>query len=279
MADFKTHAAVGIVGSGMLATLTLATEIVPRTELISLTFAGAFGSILPDIDLQNSRASRALFTLSGIFLAFTVLFSYAWQHSIAEMWVIWLLTLFMVRVVIQAAFHKYARHRGIFHSVLAAVFFGLAGAALFYHIFGSTPTHAWLAGFFVFYGYIIHLILDEIYSVDFSGARVKRSFGTALKLYEYDSPVCSMSMAASVVLAYMISPPLQEFTSTVGSPEIWAFVGDRFLPQNGWFEFLSSMTDTAMYAPLQDTDPAVTGSIGVTETPAAPATSATSTAN
>ena len=65
MADFKTHAAVGVVGSGMLATLALATEIVPRGDLISLAFAGTFGSVLPDIDLQNSRASRALFTIAA----------------------------------------------------------------------------------------------------------------------------------------------------------------------------------------------------------------------
>lgn len=268
MADFKTHAAVGIVGSGMLATLTLATEIVPRAELISLTFAGAFGSILPDIDLQNSKASRALFTMSGIFLAFTALFSFAWQHSIAEMWVVWLLTLFMVRVIIQAAFHKFARHRGIFHSILAAVFFGLLGAAMFFHVFKSTPTHAWLAGFFVFYGYIIHLVLDEIYSVDFTGARVKRSFGTALKIFEYRSPTCSLVMAASVVVAYLITPPLQDFTSTVASPDIWAYVGDRFLPQNGWFEFLPSIetvmqtpTSVPSQAPGADGSPLITGSI------------------
>ena len=38
-----------------------------------------------------------------------------------------------------------------------------------------------MSGLFVSVGYVIHLVLDEIYSVDLTGARVKRSFGTALK--------------------------------------------------------------------------------------------------
>ena len=261
MADFKTHAAVGVVASGMLATLALATEIVPRADLISLAFAGTFGSILPDIDLQNSRASRALFNMSGIFLAFAVLFNFAWQYSIAEMWILWVLTLFTVRVVIQSLFHRYAKHRGVFHSILAGVFFGFVGAAMFFHVFKSDPTHAWLAGVFVFYGYIIHLVLDEIYSVDFTGARVKRSFGTALKLFQYNAPVCSMSMAASCVAAYMLTPPLTDFVTTVGAPEIWAFVGDRFLPENGWFQFVPEFGNVANYFDPLDADPIITGSI------------------
>ena len=271
MADFKTHAAVGIVGSGMLATLALATEIVPRGDLISLAFAGTFGSVLPDIDLQNSRASRALFTMSGIFLAFAVLFNFAWQYSIAEMWIVWLFTLFLVRVVIQALFHRFARHRGIFHSVLAAVLFGFIGAAMFYHVFKSDPIHAWLAGVFVFYGYIIHLVLDEIYSVDFTGIRVKRSFGTALKLIEYKSPICTFSMAAAVIAVYMITPPLKDFVTTVGTPEIWAFVGDRFLPHNGWFEFMGDLTNLAKFSLPQDVDPTITGSIGLPDQTVNPA--------
>ena len=33
-------------------------------------------------------------------------------------------------------------------------------------------------------GYLMHLVLDEAYSVDFNNKRIKRSFGTALSLYK-----------------------------------------------------------------------------------------------
>ena len=35
-------------------------------------------------------------------------------------------------------------------------------------------------------GYLIHLTLDEIYSVDFSGVKIRRSFGSALKPMDFD---------------------------------------------------------------------------------------------
>ena len=58
---------------------------------------------------------------------------------------------------------------------------------------------AWIGAF-------SHLVLDEIYSVDFSGnqIRVKRSFGTALKLWDRKSPYTStLAFVAMCGLAYV----------------------------------------------------------------------------
>ena len=41
----------------------------------------------------------------------------------------------------------------------------------------------------VFWGYLIHLILDEIYSVDITGRKIKKSFGSALKICSNDKKV------------------------------------------------------------------------------------------
>ena len=51
MANFATHLAVGIIGSGALATLTLASGMVPPADIVTLAIAGSVGAILPDIDL------------------------------------------------------------------------------------------------------------------------------------------------------------------------------------------------------------------------------------
>ena len=48
------------------------------------------GSVLPDIDLKESRPSRALFAGLAVFLSFCVLFAVANRYSIAEMWIAWL---------------------------------------------------------------------------------------------------------------------------------------------------------------------------------------------
>ena len=72
MANFTTHIAVGIVASGVMSTLVLAGGLVTQTEVLTLVGAGAVGAVLPDIDLQKSRASQAIFSGLGVFLAFTV---------------------------------------------------------------------------------------------------------------------------------------------------------------------------------------------------------------
>ena len=69
MANFTTHIAVGTVVAGGLATLTLAADVVAPENLVAVTMAGVLGSVLPDIDLKDSRPSRAMFAGLGVFVA------------------------------------------------------------------------------------------------------------------------------------------------------------------------------------------------------------------
>ena len=82
MANFTTHIAVGTVVSGGLATLTLAADVMAPEDLVAITLAGVLGSVLPDIDLKDSRPSRALFSGLAIFLSFCALFTVADRYSI-----------------------------------------------------------------------------------------------------------------------------------------------------------------------------------------------------
>ena len=183
MANFRTHAVFGVVTAGMLSTLTMAANIVQPHDLVTLAIAGTLGAVLPDVDLEQSRASQALFAGLGLFFAFTLLFALSWKYSIAEMWIIWVGTFLGVRFGLHNVFHKYARHRGVFHTILAALFFAAAIAAIQFRLFDADPTLAWLSGAFLLIGYLVHLALDEIYSVDFHGQRVKRSFGNGAEAH------------------------------------------------------------------------------------------------
>lgn len=75
---------------------------------------------------------------------------------------------------------KYTVHRGMFHSIPAALVF--AGLAFLVTGCSNLNIRYYKAGA-VLLGYLSHLVLDEIYSVEFSRGRfrLKRSFGTALK--------------------------------------------------------------------------------------------------
>lgn len=246
MANFTTHIAVGIVVSGALATLTLAANVVTPGEILTLAFTGALGSVLPDIDLQKSRPSQAIFLGLGIFLAFAVLFKVGYQFSIAEMWLIWLATFVGVRFIGHNVFHRIAEHRGIFHSILAAAFFATLTSILYVFAFNSHPALAWLGGGFMFIGYITHLTLDELYSVDVYNERIKASFGTALKLIDMQRPYASGAMGAALALAIWFAPSPMPFITAFQQVDVQGMIHDRFLPRDqNWFGITDDITQLA----------------------------------
>lgn len=235
MANFTTHIAAGTLVAGGLATLTLAANVVAPENLIAVTMAGVLGSVLPDIDLKDSRPSKAMFSGLAIFFSFAVLFVFATQYSIAELWILWLGTLVAVRYGLHSAFHHLAVHRGIWHSLLAALFSAVLTAVVFSKILGKPDGVAWLAGGFLFIGYIVHLTLDEMYSVDVMDTRVKSSFGTALKLIDSRHPKATVAMLAAAVGAILLAPSTKMFVDGISSQSMWAGLQQRLLPGDKWF--------------------------------------------
>ncbi len=267
MANFATHIGVGTVASGMLATLTLAADVVAPENLVAVTLAGVLGSVLPDIDLKDSRAGRAMFAGLAAFFSFAVLFTFAEKFSIAELWLISIGTFLFFRYVVHAIFHRMSYHRGIYHSVLAGLFFAFLTAIIYYYILGRHEGVCWLAGGFMFIGYMVHLVLDEIYSVDVLGTRVKRSFGTAVKFYDGRRIDHSIAMALATVAALMLTPPTKTFVDGMSSPNMWSGLRQRLLPQdNNWFGVTGDVVSFAgRRAPATEapdtTAPIATGSI------------------
>jgi LexA-binding, inner membrane-associated putative hydrolase len=196
--------------------------------------AGVLGSVLPDIDLKDSRPSRAMFSGLAVFFSFVVLFTLAHRLSVAELWILWLGTLFVVRYVAHFIFHRMSYHRGIYHSILAGLFFACFTAAVF-RLLGRPDGVAWLAGGFMFIGYLVHLTLDEIYSVDVMDTRVKASFGTALKFIDRKHPGHSTAMAIATIAIFMLTPSMRTFVDGIRSREVWAGLHQRLLPKDRWF--------------------------------------------
>ena len=87
---------------------------------------------------------------------------------------------------------------------------------------GRNEGVAWLAGGFLTIGYLTHLILDEIYSVDVMDTRLKASFGTALKLIDPRHPGATAAMAVATVIAFLLAPPLKTFVDGVTSRSLWS---------------------------------------------------------
>jgi membrane-bound metal-dependent hydrolase YbcI (DUF457 family) len=246
MANFATHIAVGTIVSGAAATLTLAASVVTPAELMTLALTGAFGSVLPDVDLEKSRPSQAIFLGLALFLSFAVLFKIGVAYSIAEMWLIWLGTFLGVRFGAHAIFHRISHHRGIFHSLLAAAFFGVITAIAFTYGFGATPALAWLGAAFMVLGYLTHLILDELYSVDVYNERIKASFGTALKPFDFEHPGASVAMTVALLAALWLAPAPWTFLEAFRAVDLASLLNERLLPKDhNWFGLGASLAQLA----------------------------------
>ncbi len=241
MANFNTHITVAAVASGMMSVLCLQVGMVNTTQVTLLALAGTIGGILPDIDLQRSYPSRILFTLLASFLAFVAVFSMGSHFSVLELWLVGGITFFIVRYPIWRVFHKYTVHRGSTHSLLVALLATFITATFVHYWLDYSPFVAWLVAAFMLFGFLIHLILDEAYSVDFSNRRIKRSFGTAFKIWDARKPVETTALMALTIFIGYLSPSFQSFADTFSQYETYEIIFAHLFPSgiDHWFSLFS----------------------------------------
>lgn len=226
MANFNTHIAVGTVTAGLGATVALASGVAPATELLTLVGAGVIGSIGPDVDRDNGDPLRGMFGALGIGAGFAVVMHLPWLPW-WELVAIWLVVFGAVSVGVCHIFTHYTAHRGIWHSLLAALFFGAVAVVTLSAVFGKAPATAWLGGAFMTGGYVVHLILDEFCSIDFAKWRIKQSFGTALKLWDYKSPLNSGIMAAAVLALLFAAPSPRPLVQAVHAADAHQYLATK----------------------------------------------------
>jgi membrane-bound metal-dependent hydrolase YbcI (DUF457 family) len=97
-------------------------------------------------------------------------------------------------------------HRGMFHSIPAMLIAGMAVYLAYDTKTALLSTRYVLAGG-VMVGFFSHLLLDEIYSVDFNGLRIKlkSSAGSALKFFSSSVPataICYGVLGCLLFVAY-----------------------------------------------------------------------------
>lgn len=212
MADFNTHVftAAAVVSIGATAATKLLSLNV--TEGITLMLVGMIGGVLPDIDLPRSKPSKALFTVLGIIAGLIWMFSSMPRYSGLELWLGTIVIVLLSRFFLAGLFHRITTHRGVMHSLIAAVMAGTITCAFAWTYVNATALHSWLTGVFMTSGYLIHLTLDEIYSVNFAGARLKRSFGSALKPLDMQQ---RRSSAAVILITFAASFWCAPYTQAV----------------------------------------------------------------
>lgn len=207
MANFRTHLIVAAAGGGAIAYGGLAYGLWEAREALTVVALVALGGILPDIDADRSRAIRLVFHLLAILAVILAALRLGERLELGSLLLACGALYLGVRYLGAKLFARFTVHRGLWHSLLAAAFCGLAATALSHQLFEQPDGLAWIHGLALTAGFVIHLALDELYSVDLTGMRLKRSFGTALKPFDWRSPGNSLVMLLAAVSLFPWLPP------------------------------------------------------------------------
>lgn len=208
MANFKTHV-IGSISFGLISNLIfLEPHAITFKNIFIYTLFALVGGFLPDIDSKNSISKRVIFTTLAIF--FSIIFLEHIIHncltsyrSVLECFLIYL----FIRYVLGSLFNRFTVHRGIFHSI-PIMFCWSFGVTFVIH-----PVNQWMLAISISSGFLSHLILDELYSVNLENLKLKKSFGTALKFSSSNNVATFLSYIFMIAL-YIQMPSFTEFIRT-----------------------------------------------------------------
>lgn len=184
MAGFKTHiTASSVLGVGYAAGANLLFDVPLPTCILAGGLCGVSG-MLPDVDSNSGKPLRESLAFAAAVVPMMLVDRFE-QFNLSREYIVLagaFIYLF-IRFVIGEMLKRYTVHRGMFHSIPAAV---IAGELAFLLSSGTVELRVYKAGAVVL-GYLTHLVLDELYSIEWyrGRLRLKKSFGTALKMFSH----------------------------------------------------------------------------------------------
>lgn len=213
MADFKTHITVSTI-AGTLFGLGGYQSGMPWESCVIAGGLCAVSGMLPDLDSDSGIPLREAVAFAAAFVPMLMvsrLERVGLSHE--TMLLITGGIYFFLRFGIAELFRRYTVHRGMWHSLPAAFI-----AALFVFLVSSSENInlRLFKTVAVFIGFMSHILLDEIWSVEFRRGRYvfKHSFGTALKFWGENRIPNLMTYALLIllgVLAYHDEGIMQRF--------------------------------------------------------------------
>ena len=218
MANFNTHLNTAVIITGLTSATLLSAGHIELKGALWLWFLGSIGGLLPDIDSDNSTSLDTIFNLFALSAVLLVL-NYITTEliieiSFIELIVVPLLVYGFMKYIIRPIFEWITVHRGSCHSLLFILLCALLTTQVTWKLNDQSTTQAavfaWLTGGFILLGGLIHLLLDEIYSVDLSNVTIKRSFGTALKIADFDNKLITLASVIAIAGLIYVAPPTEQ---------------------------------------------------------------------
>ncbi len=183
MAGFKTHITTStVIGAGYAVAGHLFLGATVPTSLLAGGLCSVSG-MLPDLDSDSGVPVREMTAFSAAVIPMLMMDRFRHLGWSQEMMVfVGGLIYVGIRFGVAEIFKRYTVHRGMWHSIPAAAIVGLLA---FMVCSCEDMTFRLFKTGAVVLGFLSHLVLDEIWSVQVRHGRLrfKRSFGTALKFW------------------------------------------------------------------------------------------------
>ena len=183
MANYRQHLGfASVLGVGYAAGMYCLAGIHWLYGSVAFLLA-ALGGLLPDVDSDSGVEMRTFTGVLGVLAAVSVWKGFdAFRPGLPFELHLWgmVFAYVAVRHGLRLAVGRLTVHRGMSHSLPTCLVWGCLAYLHYpssYHLVRLAMAAALMLGF------ASHLVLDELSSVDLRGARLHRSFGTALKLW------------------------------------------------------------------------------------------------
>ncbi len=199
MANYRMHTAVGFLTGAGTAGLLLWRGLLTLPQSVIVLVLATVGSMLPDVDSDNSRPRQMLFGLFGV-AAPLILLPHISHNFTTETTLLLLLGCYVfIQYPLAWIFSIATTHRGNFHSIPAALL-GAEGIFLLFADAKLLPRLCFAAACLL--GCLSHLLLDEIcsgtnaaanFNFNYKGGKCLRFGGTA--------PFFTLLLYAAIVAA------------------------------------------------------------------------------
>lgn len=208
MASYRGHlafaSALGFVTGGVAVSMC---GFNPTSGVMAAVLV-TIGGLLPDLDSQSGVPVRELFGLAAIFVPLLLLQRISDSTLTSDEKFLFMGgTYATIRYGLSKVFKRMTVHRGMFHSVPAMI---IAGELIFLAYKNPDMRIRMLLGTATMVGFFSHLLLDEIYSVDFRGLtfRPNQFAGSAIKFW---SPSFYASTLTWLVLGLLTWASWEEY--------------------------------------------------------------------
>lgn len=202
MPGFHIHiSASTVLGIGYGAAAATLFDVPLPTAALATTLCSVSG-MLPDLDSGPGRPLHESITFAAAALPMMMVDRFrhwGWTHE--SMILAGAAMYLFIRFGMGHMLKHWTVHRGIFHSFPVALIFTELGFLVC--TTGDLKMRYFKAGAIAI-GFLSHLILDEIWSIDFKHAKLKSSFGTACKFWApcwWADAIAYTIMAGTTVLA------------------------------------------------------------------------------